>query len=50
MVTASIGLAELQYRDNDVAALLRRADNAMYQAKRSGRDQVVDARDIQEVA
>ncbi|AMJ55804.1 diguanylate cyclase [Stenotrophomonas sp. KCTC 12332] len=50
VVTASIGLAELQYRDNDVAALLRRADNAMYQAKRSGRDQVVDARDIQEVA
>ena len=49
VVTASIGLAELQYRENDVAGLLRRADNAMYQAKRSGRDQVVDARDIQEV-
>ncbi|WP_269791384.1 diguanylate cyclase [Stenotrophomonas sp. Iso1] len=44
-VTSSIGLAELGPDDNDVAALLRRADNAMYRAKRSGRNRVVDARD-----
>lgn len=45
VVTSSIGLAELRPDDNDVAALLRRADNAMYRAKRSGRNRVVDARD-----
>lgn len=45
VVTSSIGLAELHPDDNDVAALLRRADNAMYRAKRSGRNRVVDARD-----
>ena len=45
VVTSSIGLAELQPDDSDVAALLRRADNAMYRAKRSGRNRVVDARD-----
>ncbi|MNV61878.1 putative diguanylate cyclase YdaM [compost metagenome] len=45
VVTSSIGLAELHPDDNDVAALLRGADNAMYRAKRSGRNRVVDARD-----
>lgn len=50
VVTASIGLAELEPGDHDVAALLRRADNAMYRAKRGGRNQVVDARDDQQVA
>ena len=50
VVTASIGLAELQYRDHDAASLLRRADGAMYRAKRSGRNQVVDARDDMEMA
>ncbi len=44
VVSSSIGLAELQ-PDDDVAALLRRADNAMYRAKRGGRNRVVDARD-----
>lgn len=44
VVTASIGLAELQAQDDDVAALLRRADNAMYRAKRAGRNRVVAAR------
>lgn len=40
-VTASIGLA--QWRPGDeVASLLRRADHAMYAAKRAGRNRVVD--------
>ena len=41
-VTASIGLAQLRPAHDDVAALLRRADHAMYRAKRAGRDQVMD--------
>jgi len=45
VVTVSIGLAELDGLDQDVAAVLRRADNAMYRAKRGGRNQVVDAGD-----
>ena len=40
VLTASIGVASLQAGDADAAALLRRADGAMYVAKRSGRDQV----------
>ena len=39
-VTASIGLASLRAGDRDAAALLRRADEAMYRAKRGGRDRV----------
>lgn len=42
-VTASIGLASLSEEDEDGASLLRRADEAMYRAKRAGRDQVVEA-------
>lgn len=42
-VTASIGLATLEADDADAASLLRRADEAMYRAKRAGRDRVVDA-------
>jgi len=42
-VTASIGLATLRAEDADSAALLRRADEAMYRAKQAGRDRVVDA-------
>lgn len=49
-VTASIGLAELQDSDDDVASLLRRADIAMYRAKRGGRNRVVDARTELDVA
>ena len=49
VVTVSIGLAEMQ-PDDDMAALLRRADNAMYHAKRGGRDRVVDARTELDVA
>ncbi|MFT3667699.1 MAG: diguanylate cyclase [Pseudoxanthomonas sp.] len=42
-VTASIGLAAFTLDDSDAASLLRRADAAMYRAKRAGRDQVVEA-------
>lgn len=43
VVTVSIGLAQLQAQDEDVAGLMRRADNAMYRAKRAGRNRVVGA-------
>ena len=42
-VTASIGLATFTLEDVDAASLLRRADAAMYRAKRAGRDRVVEA-------
>jgi len=45
VVTVSIGLAEMLAQGDDLTALLRRADNAMYQAKRGGRDRVVAAGD-----
>jgi diguanylate cyclase (GGDEF)-like protein len=48
VVTASIGLATLVQEDADAASLLRRADEAMYRAKRAGRDQVVDAETAQD--
>ncbi|WP_334177705.1 diguanylate cyclase [Pseudoxanthomonas sp.] len=48
-VTASIGLATLAVDDADAASLLRRADEAMYRAKRAGRDQVVDAESTRDV-
>ena len=41
-VTASIGLARVR-REEDLADALRRADQALYQAKRSGRDRCVVA-------
>lgn len=43
--TASIGLASLAGSDESPAALLRRADDAMYRAKHAGRDQVVGDED-----
>ncbi len=42
-VTASIGAAVLRPGRDDLAGLLRRADHAMYRAKRAGRNQVCDA-------
>jgi diguanylate cyclase (GGDEF)-like protein len=41
--TVSVGIATLQ-REESIAALLARADAALYQAKAAGRNQVVDAR------
>ena len=41
-VTASIGLAQWRPGEDDLAALLRRADHAMYVAKRAGRNRVFD--------
>lgn len=42
-VTVSVGLAMLHPQDNDWEALLARADQALYEAKRNGRNQVVIA-------
>ena len=42
--TISIGLAEFDAGLDDVEGLLRRADEALYQAKGRGRDRVVSAR------
>ena len=50
VVTASIGVVMTTDGSTSTAAMLRDADNAMYEAKRSGRDQVVlfhsNARDL----
>jgi len=40
-VSASVGVAELHPLDEDLPALLRRADQALYAAKRQGRDRTV---------
>lgn len=40
-VTVSVGVAELSSADTGVAALLARADAALYNAKQSGRNRVV---------
>ncbi|WP_367381793.1 diguanylate cyclase [Stenotrophomonas cyclobalanopsidis] len=45
-VTASIGLAQWRPGEDDLAALLRRADHAMYVAKRSGRNRVFDGETV----
>ncbi|GIX37286.1 MAG: hypothetical protein KatS3mg127_0525 [Silanimonas sp.] len=42
-LTISIGVAERLPGDTEVRSLLRRADDAMYEAKRSGRNRVVAA-------
>ena len=42
-VTVSIGLAVLDDRDVDARALLLRADDALYAAKRAGRNRVAEA-------
>ena len=40
-VTLSIGLAALRGADDGAASLLKRADQALYRAKREGRNRVV---------
>lgn len=42
-LTISVGVAERRPGDTEVRSLLRRADDAMYEAKRSGRNRVVAA-------
>jgi len=42
-VTASVGLATLQGPDETPASLIKRADVALYEAKRTGRNRVVGA-------
>ncbi|UWU58226.1 GGDEF domain-containing protein [Stenotrophomonas maltophilia] len=45
-VTASIGLAQWRPGEDDLAGLLRRADHAMYVAKRAGRNRVFDGEEL----
>jgi two-component system cell cycle response regulator len=40
-VTISVGIAALRGRDDNAAAVLKRADQALYRAKRDGRNRVV---------
>jgi two-component system cell cycle response regulator len=40
-VTASVGLATLERSDDSPGVLLKRADQALYAAKRDGRNRVV---------
>ena len=40
-VTISIGIASLRGKDDNAAGLLKRADQALYRAKRDGRNRVV---------
>jgi diguanylate cyclase (GGDEF)-like protein len=41
--TCSIGIGEMLRGDEDVACVLRRADSALYDAKRAGRDRFTTA-------
>lgn len=38
--TISIGISQLKYSDDDLSAVLKRADEALYRAKESGRNQL----------
>lgn len=49
-VTASIGLAQWRPGEDDLAGLLRRADHAMYVAKRAGRNRVFDGEELDPAA
>jgi diguanylate cyclase (GGDEF)-like protein/PAS domain S-box-containing protein len=39
-ITVSVGISELRDTDRDLEALIKRADDALYAAKRNGRDRV----------
>ena len=41
VVTASVGISTLEYQEDTPEALFKRADNALYSAKRDGRNRVV---------
>jgi diguanylate cyclase len=45
-ITASVGVAEFRVGDDTVADVIRRADEAMYLAKESGKDQVVRSSEV----
>ncbi len=45
-VSTSVGIAVLEPGDADGAALLRRADDALYDAKRNGRDRYAVSREV----
>lgn len=49
-LTVSIGVAEREVGEADIAALVQRADRAMYAAKRAGRDRVVTASSLRAAA
>lgn len=40
-VTISLGLAKFHSENDDIGSLIKRADNALYKAKDSGRNMVV---------
>jgi diguanylate cyclase (GGDEF)-like protein len=44
-MTVSIGVSEIEDGDDDVTDLMNRADKALYEAKKRGRNQVVISRD-----
>ena len=46
-VSASVGVASLATSDSGIAALMARADAALYLAKESGRDRVIVAPDVE---
>jgi diguanylate cyclase (GGDEF)-like protein len=42
-LTVSVGVAVTRTSDEDTESLIQRADNALYEAKRSGRNRVCEA-------
>jgi len=46
-VTASLGVAEFPTHGNDADGILEAADNALYIAKRTGRDRMVVSGEVE---